>query len=96
MLGENPRRCCGNVGGDLLAGMGFGALYFWWAISGALPFVLVAGMMPSHLVIANTTMALAIFYFPAARTHTLPPVEQFRHCALPLCQVAHDHARVRP
>ena len=50
-------------GEDLLAGMGFGALYFLWALPGMFVFVLGAGMMTSHLVIAVITMVLAILYF---------------------------------
>ncbi len=51
-------------GEDLLAGMGFGALYFLWAIPGVLAFVIGAAMIASHLVIAIIVMVLAILYFP--------------------------------
>ena len=51
-------------GEDLLAGMGFGALYFLWTIPGMLAFVLGASMIPSHPAVAITVMVLAILYFP--------------------------------
>ena len=51
-------------GEDLLAGMGFGALYFFWALPGMLAVVLGAGMIASHLVLAIIIMVLAILYFP--------------------------------
>lgn len=44
--------------------MGFGALYFLWAIPGMLAFVFGAGMIASHLVLAITIMVLTILYFP--------------------------------
>jgi hypothetical protein len=51
-------------GEDLLAGMGFGALYFLWAIPGMVAFLLGASMIPSHLVLAITIIVPAILYFP--------------------------------
>lgn len=51
-------------GEDLLAGMGFGALYFFLAIPGALVFVVGAGSIASHSIVAVIVMALAILYFP--------------------------------
>lgn len=51
-------------GEDLLAGMGFGALYFIWSIPGMITFLLGASMITSHLLIAIVIMALAILYFP--------------------------------
>lgn len=51
-------------GEDLLAGLGFGALYFLLSIPGAFAFVVGAGMIASHLYIAVMVMALAILYFP--------------------------------
>ncbi len=51
-------------GEDLLAGMGFGALYFIWSIPGMITFVLGASMIASHLVTAIVIMVLAILYFP--------------------------------
>lgn len=51
-------------GEDLLAGMGFGALYFIWSIPGMITFVLGASMIASHLVTAIVIMFLAILYFP--------------------------------
>ena len=51
-------------GEDLLAGMGFGALYFIWSIPGMITFVLGASMIASHLIIALVIMVVAILYFP--------------------------------
>jgi hypothetical protein len=51
-------------GEDLLAGMGFGALYFIWSIPGMITFVLGASMIASQLMIAIVIMGLAILYFP--------------------------------
>ncbi len=51
-------------GEDLLAGMGFGALYFIWSIPGMLTFVLGASMIGSHLMSAIVIMVLAVLYFP--------------------------------
>ncbi|HEX9154033.1 MAG TPA: DUF6159 family protein [Nitrospira sp.] len=51
-------------GEDLLAGLGFGALYFLWAIPGIFAFVSGAGLIASHPFIAMVVMALAILYFP--------------------------------
>jgi hypothetical protein len=51
-------------GEDLLAGLGFGALYFLWAIPGIFAFVIGAGLIASHLFVAMVVMALAILYFP--------------------------------
>jgi len=51
-------------GEDLLAGMGFSLLAFLWAIPGALAFVIGAGLIASHPIIAVIVMALAILYFP--------------------------------
>ena len=50
-------------GEDLLAGMGFGALYVMWSIPGMI-FVLGASMLASHLISAIGIMVLAILYFP--------------------------------
>lgn len=50
-------------GEDLLGGMGFGALYFLWALPGVLGFVIGASMIASHLVLA-IIMVLSILYFP--------------------------------
>jgi uncharacterized protein DUF6159 len=51
-------------GEDLLAGLGFGVLYFLWAIPGVFAFVIGAGLIASHLFVAMVVMALAILYFP--------------------------------
>jgi hypothetical protein len=51
-------------GEDLLAGLGFGALYFLWAIPGIFAFVIGAGLIASHPFVAMVVMALAILYFP--------------------------------
>ncbi len=51
-------------GEDLLAGLGFGLLYFLWVIPGAFAFVIGAGMIPSHPIMAISIMVLAILYFP--------------------------------
>lgn len=51
-------------GEDLLAGLGFGLLYFFWAIPGAFAFVIGAGMIATHPMLAIAIMALAILYFP--------------------------------
>jgi hypothetical protein len=51
-------------GEDLLAGLGFGLLYFFWAIPGAFAFVIGAGMIPTHPIVAIAIMVLAILYFP--------------------------------
>jgi uncharacterized protein DUF6159 len=51
-------------GEDLLAGLGFGALYFLWAIPGGFAFVVGAGLIDSHPFVAMVVMALAILYFP--------------------------------
>jgi hypothetical protein len=51
-------------GEDLLAGLGFGLLYFLWAIPGAFAFVIGGGMIPSHPITAISIMVLAILYFP--------------------------------
>lgn len=51
-------------GEDLLAGLGFGLLYFLWAIPGAFAFVIGAGMIPSHPIMAISIMVLAMLYFP--------------------------------
>jgi hypothetical protein len=50
-------------GEDLLAGIGFGALYFFLAIPGALAFVVGAGSIASHPIVAVIVMTLAILYF---------------------------------
>ncbi len=51
-------------GEDLLAGLGFGLLYFFWAIPGAFAFVIGAGMIATHSILAIAIMVLAILYFP--------------------------------
>ncbi|MDH4186527.1 MAG: DUF6159 family protein [Nitrospira sp.] len=51
-------------GEDLLAGLGFGLLYFFWAIPGAFAFVIGAGMIPTHPNFAIGVMILSILYFP--------------------------------
>ena len=51
-------------GEDVLAGLGFGALYFVLAIPGGFVFVVGAGMITSQLPIAIIVMSLAILYFP--------------------------------
>lgn len=61
---ESARILRQRWGEDLLAGMGFGALYFLWAIPGMLAFLLGASMIPSHLVLAITIIVPAILYFP--------------------------------
>jgi len=51
-------------GEDLLAGIGFGLLSFLWAIPGFFVFVIGAGMIASHPMLALVIMILAILYFP--------------------------------
>jgi hypothetical protein len=51
-------------GEDLLAGMGFGALYFFLSIPGAVVFVIGAGMLVTHPPMAVIVMTLAILYVP--------------------------------
>ena len=51
-------------GEDLLAGLGFGLLYFFWAIPGVFAFVIGAGMIATHPILAIAIMVLAILYFP--------------------------------
>jgi hypothetical protein len=51
-------------GEDLLAGLGFGLLYFFWTIPGAFAFVIGAGMIATHSILAIAIMVLAILYFP--------------------------------
>ena len=51
-------------GEDLLAGLGFGLLYFFWAIPGVFAFVIGAGMIATHPMLAIAIMVLAILYFP--------------------------------
>ena len=51
-------------GEDVLAGLGFGALYFILSIPGWFVFVVGAGMITSQLPIAIILMSLAILYFP--------------------------------
>lgn len=51
-------------GENLLAGLGFGLLYFFWAIPGAFAFIIGAGMIASHPFLAIAIMILAILYFP--------------------------------
>ena len=51
-------------GEDLLAGLGFGLLYFFWAIPGAFAFVIGAGMIATHPILAIGVMVLSILYFP--------------------------------
>lgn len=51
-------------GENLLAGIGFGGLYFLLSIPGMLLFVIGAAMIPTHLIFAIMTMLLAVLYFP--------------------------------
>ncbi len=51
-------------GEDLLAGLGFGALYFVLSLPGMFAFVIGAGLLPSHLLLGLGVMALALLYFP--------------------------------
>jgi hypothetical protein len=51
-------------GEDLLAGLGFGALYFLWTIPGMVAFLLGASMISTHSLMAITIMVLAFLYFP--------------------------------
>ncbi len=51
-------------GEDLLAGLGFGLLYFFWAIPGLFAFIIGAGMIASYPILAIAIMVLAILYFP--------------------------------
>ena len=51
-------------GEDVLAGLGFGLLYFFWAIPGVFAFIIGAGMVASHPILAIVVMILAILYFP--------------------------------
>ena len=51
-------------GEDLLAGVGFGALYFLLSLPGMFAFVVGAGLIPSHLVLGLVVMALSLLYFP--------------------------------
>jgi len=51
-------------GENILAGLGFGVLYFFWALPGVFAFVIGAGLVPTHLMMAIVVMALAICYFP--------------------------------
>jgi hypothetical protein len=51
-------------GENLLAGMGFGALYFLWSLPGMFVFVVGAGLISSHLVLAIAIMVTSILYFP--------------------------------
>lgn len=51
-------------GENLLAGLGFGLLYFFWAIPGVFAFIIGAGMIASHPFLAIAIMILAILYFP--------------------------------
>ena len=51
-------------GENLLAGLGFGLLYFFWAIPGAFAFIIGAGMIASHPFLAIAIMVLSILYFP--------------------------------
>ena len=51
-------------GEDLLAGLGFGLLYFFWAIPGVFAFIIGAGMIATHPILAIAIMVLAILYFP--------------------------------
>lgn len=51
-------------GEDLLAGLGFGLLSFFWAIPGVFAFVIGVGLVASHPIIGIVIMALAILYFP--------------------------------
>lgn len=51
-------------GEDLLAGLGFGLLYFFWAVPGVFAFVIGAGMIAAHPMLAIGIMVLSILYFP--------------------------------
>lgn len=51
-------------GEDLLAGLWFGLLYFFWAIPGIFAFIIGAGMIAPNPILASAIMVLAILYFP--------------------------------
>jgi hypothetical protein len=51
-------------GENLLAGVGFGALYFLFSLPGLVAFVAGAALITSHLILALVVMALSILYFP--------------------------------
>jgi len=51
-------------GENILAGVGFGMLYFFWALPAVFAFVIGAGLVPTHLATALFIMAFAICYFP--------------------------------
>ena len=51
-------------GENILAGIGFGGLYFLLCIPGMLVFVIGAAMIPTHLIFAVVVMLSAILYFP--------------------------------
>lgn len=51
-------------GEDLLAGLGFGLLYFFWAIPGVFALIIGAGMIVTQPMFAIAIMVLAILYFP--------------------------------
>jgi len=51
-------------GENILAGLGFGVLYFFWALPGVFAFVIGAGLVPTHLAAAVLIMAVAVCYFP--------------------------------
>lgn len=51
-------------GEDLLAGLGFGLLYFFWAVPDVFALIIGAGMIASHPILAIAIMVLSILYFP--------------------------------
>ncbi|MDP1769390.1 MAG: DUF6159 family protein [Nitrospirota bacterium] len=51
-------------GEDLLAGLGFGLLYYFWAIPGVFALIIGAGMIATQPMFAIAIMVLAILYFP--------------------------------
>ena len=61
---ESVRLLKRTWGEDLLGGLGFGLLYFFWAIPGAFAFVIGAGMIVSHPILGIGIMILSILYFP--------------------------------
>ena len=96
-LQESVRILRRTWGENLLAGIGFGGLYFLWSIPGALAFVIGAGMTPSHLVIAIIIMILAILYFPLlglvlSTMSTIFDVVLYRYAKFGIVTLGFDHA----
>jgi Family of unknown function (DUF6159) len=63
-LEESVRLLRHTWGENLLAGICFGALYFLWSLPGMFAFVIGAGLIFSHQVVAIILMLLALLYFP--------------------------------